>query len=680
MAVRERQALAVEDAPGEERCPGCGATADAARCGHCGAARRVNGYRIRRLIAQGPHSRIYEAVGPDHQKVALKELVFALVPDVTQLEAFEREAEILKTLDHPRIPKFIDSFQEGAGIHTRLYLAQQFVEGRPLSTLADTAAPVAHVEAVARDVLDVLAYLHSRQPKVLHRDIKPANLILGDDGRVKVVDFGAALAHPRGATHGATLVGTFGYMPPEQLGGTVDETCDLYALGASLLHLLTGRPPHEFFNSATEIEIPSELEVPERLRIFLHGLTARNRRDRYRTAAMARRALDGLEALQLSPADAPRARRTMVTAALAATALALVGAGIWAAKPATADRSTPQDWSRRPAAPVVSDRVRARWTAHDAPITAIASIPLELPDGADQFDRPWVVITGSDDGTVRARTLQGSEESGSLVGEVDQPVQTVATSHANGLVGAGTDSGLVVWRADTLARSPRDVQRAPNFRQLFRLVTDGGVAALAFSPDGADILIGGADDHAKQWALDQPSVVRQYEMIGGTSAVAFTPDGRAVVLGSARNDGRGVVAVFDSATAERRLAFAEHTSMVHAIAVSPNGRVVASASADSTWLWTIDGKWRAKLPSSDAAGRVSLAFSSSGAMLARADSAGGVEVFDVRADPRLLASLVDDVAMSVNAVVFLDWQKLAAAGNDRQVRVWQVPTGPVHQR
>jgi serine/threonine protein kinase len=80
-------------------------------------------------------------------------------------------------------------------------------------------------------------------PPVLHRDLKPANVVLRPDGTLALVDFGSVRTLSTDRTHGSTLVGTFGYMPPEQLGGTVDRTSDLYALGATLLHDLTGRDP-----------------------------------------------------------------------------------------------------------------------------------------------------------------------------------------------------------------------------------------------------------------------------------------------------------------------------------------------------------------------------------------------------------------------------------------------------
>src|SRR5688572_9531377 len=112
-------------APAEESaepaCVACHSAVDGPRCGHCGAAQTPGGYRVRGVIAQTPHSRMYLAEDASGRRVAVKELHFALVPGMDQLTAFEREAAVLRGLSHPRIPAFITSFTEGSGVGTRLY-------------------------------------------------------------------------------------------------------------------------------------------------------------------------------------------------------------------------------------------------------------------------------------------------------------------------------------------------------------------------------------------------------------------------------------------------------------------------------------------------------------------------------------------------------------------------------
>ncbi|HZH17903.1 MAG TPA: protein kinase [Archangium sp.] len=295
------------------------------------------GYRVLRLLSQSPHGRLYVAQAPGGGQVALKELVFSLVPEARQLEAFEREARLLRQVSHPRIPRFVDSFQEGSGVHTRLYLAQELIQGTSLRELLRKRR-LRDEEAfeVARQVLDVLRYLHELSPRIVHRDVKPANLVRRDDGAVFLVDFGAARDLFGSGTAGATMVGTFGYMPPEQLGGTLDETCDLYALGASLLHLLSGRSPEEMLASDLSLDVAAHAFVSSRMERFLLLLIARDPAARFRSA------LDAQLALESSTGDnqpVPLWRRAAVPVLVLG---ALVAVAAWVVRPsASAPAPTP---------------------------------------------------------------------------------------------------------------------------------------------------------------------------------------------------------------------------------------------------------------------------------------------------------------------------------------------------
>ena len=269
------------------------------------------------VLAESPHGRTYRAQGPAGV-VALKELVFALVPTAEQLDAFEREAKVLESISHPQVPRFVESFREGEGPALRLYLAQELVEGEPLSDrLRAGAIDEAEARAIARQLLQILRYLHEHG--IVHRDVKPANVLRRPDGTLVLVDFGAARAL-EGVTHRATLVGTFGYMPPEQLGGTVDATSDLYALGATLVHLLGRKAPADTLGPDLELRL-GHLQISPRFRAFLGRLTARRRGSRPASAAEALRILDSPV-----PVVGPvRARLPLVLAGAGALALAAFG-------------------------------------------------------------------------------------------------------------------------------------------------------------------------------------------------------------------------------------------------------------------------------------------------------------------------------------------------------------------
>lgn len=269
-----------------EVCPACERVLEAERCDYCGAASHVAGYRVRRLHVSNNHGRLYVAVDADGREVALKELCFVQPPSPDAVDAFARESRILCTLHHPQLPRFIGAFEQGEGIHTRLYLVQELVAGESLETrLATHRYDEAEIVDIARQVLAVLVYLQDLQPMVVHRDIKPANLIRRPDGTIVLVDFGAARDHA--GTAGTTQVGTFGYMPTEQLAGITDATTDPYALGASLVRLLTRREAWRLVDGAWP-----DLGVSPKLRRWLRTLTAPRPEQRFPTARAALAALD----------------------------------------------------------------------------------------------------------------------------------------------------------------------------------------------------------------------------------------------------------------------------------------------------------------------------------------------------------------------------------------------------
>ncbi|MBS1151250.1 MAG: serine/threonine protein kinase, partial [Myxococcaceae bacterium] len=356
-------------------CIGCNAAVDQPRCEHCGIAVAPGGWNIVRQIATGPHSRVFLAE-KNGEQAALKELLFALVPDAALLEGFEREARLLAQLSHPAIPRLVESFTEGKGVHTRLYLAQQFVRGKSLlQQLEHHRFDEAEAKRLARSLLEILEYLHGLSPRVIHRDLKPANVMRREDGSLALVDFGAARDLVRGVTHGSTLVGTFGYMPPEQMGGTVDLTSDLYALGATLLHLLSRKPPDELLKPGLELAFDEAVNVSPPFRGWLQQLVERERSARFQTATAAREALDALDRTQ--PVAAARGRRrspawlyalggvgialaaglVLLTVAPKATPEAVVSAPVPVAWPVTPVAPTPPSPQQRPRPPVTGGAI-----------------------------------------------------------------------------------------------------------------------------------------------------------------------------------------------------------------------------------------------------------------------------------------------------------------------------------
>ena len=182
--------------------------------------------------------------------VVVKLLSFASDFEWDTLKLFEREAATLKTLSHPAIPRYLDSFELHTANGKGFALVQSYVAGKSLEEYLKAGRTFSEqeIEQLAKALLEILIYLHGRQPPVIHRDIKPSNILLGDRsgysiGEVYLVDFGSVqtLAAREGGT--MTVVGTYGYMPPEQFGDRTSCASDLYSLGATLIYLVTGTHP-----------------------------------------------------------------------------------------------------------------------------------------------------------------------------------------------------------------------------------------------------------------------------------------------------------------------------------------------------------------------------------------------------------------------------------------------------
>jgi serine/threonine protein kinase len=202
-------------------------------------------YRIVQLIGQGGMGAVYEAVDQHlSNTVALKQ---TLVTGAQLARAFEREAQLLARLRHSALPKVIDHFTDAFG----QFLVMEFIPGEDLGSLLERRGAPFPVDSVlhwADQLLNVLEYLHAQQPPVIHRDIKPQNLKLTPDGEIILLDFGLAkglLATHSQVTSARSVVGyTPQYTAPEQLQGSgTDQRSDLYALGATLYCMLTGRLP-----------------------------------------------------------------------------------------------------------------------------------------------------------------------------------------------------------------------------------------------------------------------------------------------------------------------------------------------------------------------------------------------------------------------------------------------------
>ncbi|NJL01611.1 MAG: protein kinase [Spirulinaceae cyanobacterium RM2_2_10] len=221
-------------------------------CIYCGAplvkqAQFVRDYQILRPLGQGGMGTTYLAWERQSRRtLVLKEMNADMARIAKARELFEREARVLRSLTHPGIPQYYDFFVA----NDKKYLAMELVAGENLALRIREKGPVAPAQAVAwmRQVCDILAYLHRLEPPLVHRDVKPANLMHRQrDGQIVLLDFGAVkeIGTPPG-----TRIGAEGYSAPEQERGKPLPQSDLFAVGATLVFLVSGAEPEQFYDRA----------------------------------------------------------------------------------------------------------------------------------------------------------------------------------------------------------------------------------------------------------------------------------------------------------------------------------------------------------------------------------------------------------------------------------------------
>ncbi|MCU1264714.1 MAG: protein kinase [Acidobacteria bacterium] len=260
-------------------------------------------YRILRQLGQGGMGAVYEAVDQRlDTTVALKETLFV---EEKLRKQFEREARLLARLHHPALPRVSDHFAEAEGA----FLVMQYIAGDDLAEMIARrrgSFPLEQVLLWADQLLDALDYLHTQDPQIIHRDIKPQNLKLSSRGQIILLDFGLAKGQLGDVSRVTTSASIFGYTPNyaplEQVQGLgTDPRSDIYALAATLYHLLTGTKPPDALTRAAALvngqpdplQLAAEVNpaVGPQVSAVLQRAMAQNREQRYPTAAAMRNAL-----------------------------------------------------------------------------------------------------------------------------------------------------------------------------------------------------------------------------------------------------------------------------------------------------------------------------------------------------------------------------------------------------
>ncbi len=326
-------------------------------CQHCGHDMVLNNnvpnderrYVITRVIKQGGQGAIYEGLDETGKRYAIKEMRDTFTDPRERAEAiasFNAEAEVLQRLNHPRIPQVYSHFRDEG----RHYLTMEFVAGEDLDEIITRVGRIEEPQVLiwAAQICDVLDHLHSRG--LVYRDMKPSNVMIErESGGVKLIDFG--ITHLFEPSKRSAQIGTPGYAPPEQYQGIATPQSDIYALGATLHHLLSGRDPVEQLPfSFPPVRSLAPL-VSRRTNVALERALQKVPRDRFNTVREFWTALDPAPLLQ--PAQV---RVAPASGRMAPAAAQLSGAPprlkVNAAQTVRSEMTTPT-----PAAPVLPARI-----------------------------------------------------------------------------------------------------------------------------------------------------------------------------------------------------------------------------------------------------------------------------------------------------------------------------------
>ncbi|MGB3496399.1 MAG: serine/threonine-protein kinase [Elainellaceae cyanobacterium] len=481
-----------------------------------------------------------------------------------EIERFRQEAARLKQLgNHPQIPQFFDAIE----LPDAHYLVQEYIEGRNMESLLEERGsfPPRGIRQLLNDLLPVLSYVHDQ--RVIHRDIKPQNLIAPpDNSPVVLVDFGASkFATGTALARTGTLIGSAGYLAPEQAMGKAVFSSDLYSLGVTCAHLMTGIHPFELYSVSQDGWIWKQylLEpIGDELAYVIDKMLRRAPNQRYRTAAAI------LEDLRSPPAAVTQAQSRSKSYSLPkfiapkeSRNLALdAGYGLENASPDGVDDMEPMEDGG--AYPRKSWDCLHQLTGHGGAITAVAVSPSSQIIASGSTDRRiilWNLQSGTKLHTFEGRSLWNNSGHGDRINALR------FTPNGSALISASDDGTIKLW----------DLAERKMISTLSS--SEWVISAIAISPDGNLLVSGGANGAIELWDLERGEFIeRLWKHDDRISGLVFNPQGQTLISSS----WDGTLRLWDLRTADLLDTLKAHRNRVGAIATSADWRVLVSSSWD----------------------------------------------------------------------------------------------------
>ena len=661
----------------------------------------IPGYEILGELGRGGMGVVYKArhVGLN-RVVALKMILSAEHAGKEAVARFKAEAEAVAQLRHPNIIQVYDIGEQDG----RPFFSMEYVEGGSLQNrIGGQPQPPKWCAEIAEKLALAMHVAHSQG--IVHRDLKPANVLLTTQGDPKIMDFGLAKRVESGEalTQSGAVMGTPQYMAPEQASGEarrVGPPADVYALGAILYTMLTGKPPfsadtamgvlRKVLNDEPTPPTTMHRRIPPDLETICLKCLQKEPQKRYASAqelaADLRRFLNH-EPIVARPSGpweraAKWARRRPAVAALIGVSvialLSIVGGSLWYSAQLGVERDRAQCETlekERQRQKAVEQEEAARKSQRDAEKRLADSLVSQADalclarrfvEGISRYDEARLLFGRLGEPVLPAEAgmldayEQASVPLGTFRGHADSVLSVVFSPDGKFALSGSGDKTLKLWDVAT----GRELRTFSGHR--------GTIWSVAFSPNGKIALSGSEDNTVKLWDVATGRELRTFSgHAKRVKSVAFCPDGRFALSGSFDN----TLKLWDVTTGRDLRTFSHHSEPVLCVAFSPDGKLALSGSCDSTMkLWDLAMGRELRTLSGHVSGITGLAFSSNGKFALSGSGDNTVRLWDVATGQELRT--FSGHALGVEDVAFSPDGKLAlSAGGDRSLRLWDVAAG-----